>query len=180
MFHRVLLLTFAFLAAGPAGAAEPKLPQGSPIISGVTACQAVTDPQQRLACYDSAVSKLKAATDQRDVVVIDKEQLRKTRRSLFGFSLPDLPSIFGGGDDDDDEKDAPEFQTLESRIANVRSIMPGKWTMVLSDGAVWQFSEIDRNVEPERGNTILIKRGPLGNFMANIDGQRAVRVERIR
>ena len=63
---------------------------------------------------------------------------------------------------------------------NVGTRGDGKWIMVLPDGATWQYAEINRYVEPTRGDKILIKKAALGSFMANIDGQRAVRVERIR
>lgn len=179
MLYRFLLVPAAALAATAAAAAEPKLPEGSPLISGVTACQSIADPQQRLACFDASVAKLKTATEERDVVVLDKEQVRKTRRSLFGFSLPSLPSIFGGGDDKD-RPEEPEFTQLESTIFRARSIQPGKWIMVLPDGATWQYAEINRRVEPRAGDKILIKRAALGSYMANIDGSNAVRVERIR
>lgn len=178
MSYRIALTIAAGMAASAAIA--QKVPQGSPFISAVTACQSVADPAQRLACFDASVAKLKTATDQREVVVVDKEQVRKTRRSLFGFSFPDLPKIFGGGDGDDDAKDEPEFQQLESTIVKVGSPGNGKWIMVLPDGAAWQYTEVNRNVEPEAGDKILIKKAALGSFMANIDGQRAVRVQRIR
>jgi hypothetical protein len=172
-------LALALLAA-PAAAQTGAAPQGSPVIDEVTRCQSISDPGQRLACYDSSVAKLKTATEQRDVVVVDKEQVRKTRRSLFGFAFPDLPGIFGGGDGDKEERDSPEFQQLESEIVKVGQQGTGKWIMVLPNGAAWQYAEVNRAVEPEPGDKILIKRGALGNYMANIDGQRAVRVQRIR
>lgn len=177
MLYKSSLAVAAALAASAAVA--QKVPQGSPFINDVTGCQAITDPAQRLACFDASVAKLKTATEQREVVVVDREQVRKTRRSLFGFSFPDLPKIFGGGDGDD-EADEPEFKQLESTIVKVGSQGNGKWIMVLPDGAAWQYTEVNRNVEPEAGDKILIKKAALGSFMANIDGQRAVRVQRIR
>ncbi len=170
----------ALLAGSAAIAQDRKVPQGSPFINDVTSCQQVTDPAQRLACYDSSVAKLKTATEQREVVVVDKDQVRRTRRSLFGFSFPDLPRIFGGGGGGDDDADEPEFQQLESTIVKVGTPGNGKWIMVLPDGAAWQYAEVNRSVEPEAGDKILIKKAALGSFMANIDGQRAVRVQRIR
>jgi hypothetical protein len=178
MSYKLLLAAGAALAASAAVA--QKVPQGSPFITSVTACQGIADPAQRLACYDASVAKLKTATEQREVVVVDKEQVRKTRRSLFGFSFPDLPAIFGGGDGKGETPDEPEFRQIESTIVNVGSRGDGKWIMVLPDGATWQYAEINRYVEPTRGDKILIKKAALGSFMANIDGQRAVRVERIR
>ena len=178
MSYKLLLAAAAALAAS--AAAAQKVPEGSPFITSVTACQGIADPAQRLACYDASVAKLKTATEQREVVVVDKEQVRKTRRSLFGFSFPDLPAIFGGGDGKGEEADEPEFRQIESTIVNVGTRGDGKWIMVLPDGATWQYAEISRYVEPERGDKILIKKAALGGFMANIDGQRAVRVERIR
>jgi hypothetical protein len=178
MAYKLLLAFGAALAASAAIAQQA--PQGSAFVTSVTACQGIADPTQRLACYDRSVAALKTATEQREVVVVDKEQVRKTRRSLFGFSLPDLPAIFGGGDGEGGAQDEPESRQIESTIVNVNSPGNGKWIMVLPDGATWQYTEVNRNVEPRRGDKILIKRAALGSFMANIDGQRAVRVQRIR
>ena len=72
------------------------------IFTKLLACRDVADAKTRLACYDSQVSAMASASDNDEVVVLDKEELNKTRRSLFGFAFPRLPFL-GGGDDGDDE-----------------------------------------------------------------------------
>ena len=66
------------------------------LLNAVTACRAIGDATQRLACYDEAATRLTQAVGRNDVVVLDREDIRQTRRSLFGFHLPRLP-LFGGG-----------------------------------------------------------------------------------
>jgi hypothetical protein len=175
MAFRLLLIGIVAFPA-PLLAAQPDV-AGSRLIDAVTACQAVADPQQRLACFDASVAKLRSATEKRDVVVLDKEEVRKTKRSLFGFSLPDVPFF---GDKDETEAEKKEFSQIETTIVKVGSSGYGKWIMVLPDGAAWQFSEVNNRVEPEPGDKIVIKKAALGSYMANIEGQTAVRVQRIR
>ena len=62
-------------------------------------CRTVTENVARLACYDAQVAKLDEAESRNELVVVDKEQVRKARKGLFGLTLPDLGGVFGGGDD---------------------------------------------------------------------------------
>ena len=57
----------------------------------------VADNAERLACFDKAVGTIVAASDSDDLRIVDREEVRETRRKLFGFALPDL-GIFGRRD----------------------------------------------------------------------------------
>src|SRR5688500_16536432 len=93
----------ALLLASTASAAPSKTPE-SPLIREIAACKQQVDDAARLACYDKTAAALTDATASGAVMVVEREDVRKTRRSLFGFSLPKLP-FFSGDDSQDDKQD---------------------------------------------------------------------------
>jgi len=90
-------------ATGSVWAASPTAPKTAlpPLYSAVLDCLAVPDRDARLACFEDAARKLKAATERQDIVVVDKEQIKKTKHTLFGLPLPRIDIL--GGDNGQDE-----------------------------------------------------------------------------
>jgi len=104
---------------------------------------------------------------------MDRDQVRKTRRSLFGLSLPDL-AVFGGGDLPGDA------DTLETTIRGVRRGGDGKWLFELAEGGRWiQLDSRDFITDPAAGQKVRIKQGSLGSYMMNVAGQTAIKVHRL-
>ena len=166
------------VAAAPASAQDKP---GAEVIRKVAECRAITGDAERLACFDAASAALATAVAKRDVVVLDREEVRRTRRSLFGFSLPKLP-FFGGGDKADDKAgDAPDPEDvvrLDTPVTQVAPFGYGLYTVVLAEGGTWRFTEADRAIAPRVGDKIAIKRGLIGNYMASLNGRRALRITR--
>jgi hypothetical protein len=166
-------LALAVLAAAPAAAKDKPAAPPPAVYQAVVDCRALADAAQRLACFDRTVGEMAKAGEARDLVVLDRETMRETRKGLFGFSLPKLKLFGGGGDDDRDE-----VKEIESTITGVRSASDGLPIITIADGARWKQTE-GRNVYPEVGNPIRIKRATLGSYMANVDKRAAVRVMRL-
>jgi hypothetical protein len=169
------LLPFIALVA-LAGAAQAKdPPKQSPLVGALQGCRAITDPTQRLACYDKEAAALLDATQKGDVAVVDKSEVRKARKSLFGFSMPKIPFFSG-----DDTADAVS-DTLESTVKSASGIGYGKFRMVIAEGdAVWETTESHGTMrEPRAGDKIVIKRGPLGSYMLRIGNNRGVKGKRV-
>lgn len=181
MTRRLPLLLVLLLVGAPAlaiaqrGRDEPQpRPQS---FEAVVRCRAITDAAARLACFDTAVAALQTAQERRDVVIIDRQQVREGRRRLFGLALPRIP-IFGGGDDDNDE-DA--VRTLESTVSAATQDGLGHWVVTLQDGGVW--SQVDNNrlaVAPRAGHRAVINRGAMGSYMLRVNNQPGIRVRRVR
>ena len=169
------------LMATPAQAKDDKEDDAPPaIFQAVIDCKQVSDPTARLACYDEKVAALESAQASKQVVVADREQIKKARRGLFGFSLPKI-KLFGGGDDDDkDEKD--EFKELTTKVKSVRQTNRGLYIITIEEGdAVWEQTEKSRySVRVRSGDEIRIRRASLGSYKANINGGLAIRVRRVR
>ncbi len=145
--------------------------QSSPLIDGILQCAADKDPIARLACYDRTAAALAAANSKGDVVVVDREDVRKTRRALFGFSAVHIP--FFKGDRSLEEVPAE----LVTKIKSVKSDGYDKFYLTLADGGTWKTTEPAR-FDPRPGDPIKIKHTMFGAFM--IDGGRLAGVKVIR
>lgn len=162
----------ALLAAPAAAKPKPQDARSNALIQALAACRAVADEKARLDCYDQASARLAEAVDKKELVVLDRQEIRETRRSLFGFSVPNIP-LFRGESGGDDGK-------LETTIAGTGRLAGGKWAIRLEDGAVWHTTETRLNLaDPKPGQKIVIQRGTLGNYFLRIDGQRGIRGRRV-
>ncbi|WP_336969521.1 hypothetical protein [Sphingobium aromaticiconvertens] len=163
--------------ANDALAAPPSQPRPE-IFVRLLDCRTITDSAARLACYDRQVGAMETASQNDEVVVLDKEELKKTRRSLFGFSLPKLPFL-GDNDGDQAEGAQTEFTTIEAKLSAVRNLGYGKWSFRLDDGAEWQTTEAIPTRSPKTGMAIKIKRAAMGSFMGSVNGWPSVRMKRV-
>lgn len=176
MRYLSILAVAAMAAATAASAQEP--PAGAKVVQEIDACRAIADPAQRLTCFDQAAGALVTATRTREVVVLDQQEVKRTERSLFGFSLPKL-NLFGGRDKDGKvEEGRSSIDEIQSRIADIAEAGYGKWVFSLEDGSRWQTIEMDTSLRPRRGDSIVIKRAALGSFRASVKGANLVRIRR--
>lgn len=181
MIARSFIVALALLGAASAADAQRRrsaeAPQRPEVLNQLTACRQVTPDAERLACYDRQVAALQAAEAAREIAVVDRQQIRRTRRSLFGLVLPDL-GIFGG--DSDEGEDGAAVNEINSTILAVGSNNQGLMTYRLQDESVWVQIEGRLGRMPRNGEPIRIRRGPLGSFIANVAGRPGVRVIRQR
>ena len=176
MVTRLSLVLLAVTAAGcgTAVAAPRNTVQAPPAdFTRLIACRSIADNSQRLACYDREAGVVGTASARGDLVVMSREEIRKTRRSLFGLSLPDL-SVFGGGNLPGDS------DSLDTTIKYARQGPDGKWLFVLAEGGQWvQIDSRDFIVDPAPGQSVRIKQGALGSYMMSVDKQTGVKVHRV-
>jgi hypothetical protein len=175
MTRTILVGWFASTAAvvPSAALAGRESPQG--LVTQVISCRGERNEQSRLKCYDDAVGVLSSASEQGQILVVDREDVRLTRRSLFGFSLPKLPFFRG----DKSQEDEPSL--LEARIKSARPTGFNKWLVELEDGATWQTTEPDpRGAAPKVGEAIKIRKAAMGSYMITFERSRPLRAMRIR
>ena len=182
MTRRLHILLILFLVGAPALAVAQGRNEASPprpeTFEALVRCRAIAEDAARLACFDQAAAALQAAQERRDVVVVDRQQVREGRRRLFGLALPRIP-IFGGGDNDDEDDD--QIRTVEGVVASASQDGLGHWVVALQDGAVWV--QVDNNtlaLRPRPGQRVVINRGALGSFMMRVNNQPGIRVRRTR
>ncbi len=141
-----------------------------PVFQAVLDCKAVSDPTERLTCYDKTVESMAAANRDKELVVADRATMKEARQGLFGLGLPKL-KLFGGGDSE-------EVTEIESTIAAFRAAPDGLMIVQLADGARWKQTD-GRPQYPKIGDKIRIRKASLGSFMANINEKPAIRVVRM-
>jgi hypothetical protein len=173
----VRLSVMAALAALPAAAlaqqAAAPAQQRPETFEALIRCRAITEDAARLRCFDQATAALQAAAERRDVVVVDRAQVRESRRRLFGIALPRLP-VFGGGSDEEDEVDE-----VQGVVASAAQDGLGHWMVTLEDGAVWVQTDNNRlALRPRPGQPVVISRAALGSFMMRVNRQPGIRVRR--
>ncbi|MFN3620553.1 hypothetical protein [Sphingorhabdus sp.] len=168
MTYAVLL---AALCVAPTYAADKEISRPK-VYSDIVACRALADNAARLSCFDLAAKGLEDAAETRQIVILDQGEVRKTKRSLFGFSLPKIP--FFGVDDEEQEE---EFKQIEGELTGVQSIGNGKYQFTVKDAGVWQTTEASPLLL-KNGKAYSIKRGALGSYMMVMNG-RGIRVKRV-
>ena len=162
----------AAAAAASAAAQGGAAPASSTHVAELQRCQAIADDAARLRCFDASVGQLVQASRSGQVSVIDQQQAREVRRSLFGFSVPKL-GIFGGGD-------AGDAKELTAKVTRVRQSPDGRYTVQLEGGAWWEtVQRPDAGEGPRIGSTVRLRKAALGSYFMNIDGNRAVRARRV-
>jgi hypothetical protein len=165
-----LIIPAAILTSAPALAKDQPPAVQPQVFQAVVDCRKLADPAARLACYDKSVDALASAADAKQVLVVDRATTEKTKRSLFGLSLPRI-KLFGDNDD-------VEIEKIESTINSVTSSRDGSAVFVLADGARWKQTD-GRDTFAKSGQKIEIRRGAMGGYFARINGQAGVRVIRL-
>jgi hypothetical protein len=167
-------LAIGLAAAGIviSSAAPAASPGEHDLVSDLLACRANGDAGARLACFDAASARLAEARDRKDIVVVDRNQIRETKRSLFGLSLPRL-AVFG-------ESSGEELSQLDATISTVRAEGDGSLTVALDNGSRWH-QEDDRTIgfRIKAGDKVTIRRGALGAYFMSVAGHPGFRVRRL-
>ena len=155
---------------GTAGAQEGGRPE---LLERLTACRTVADSAARLTCYDDAAAALDAAEREGEVVVIDRAQVRESRRALFGFDLPGLPALGRV------ERAEDSLSSVETTLTRATRGGDGKWVFRLADGSVWRQNDSESVFFTNReGTEVRVRRASMGSFMMTLGNSRAVRVRR--
>jgi len=168
----------AALAVAALGVAAAET-AGSPLPAAVQkllACRSAAPDAARLACYDAAVGELSQLIATGEVVIVDHKRVAEVKRQAFGFSLPSLSLFERSG-----AKDAGELSRISGVVKEAYQRGDGKWMVELEDGGLWQQTDDEKLMQGARkGSKVEVRKAALGSFFMNIDGQRALRVMRVR
>lgn len=174
----ILGITLAMATPAVAGGQQGEA-QAGPLSDALAACRAIAADGERLACFDRAAAALLKAREAGEVVILDREGMRRAKRRVFGFQLPRL-GLFGDGSDDD-AKGEPEVKEIESALTRVNNIGNGLYALTLADGSQWQTTEGRTGFFPKADQAIRIEAGILGSYNAKLGGSsRSVKVKRVR
>ena len=170
-----LIMPALSAAAQTAQGASPDAEGASRVVAELTACRALTNSTERLACFDRTAASLVVAQDNKSIVIVDRAEVNKVRRSLFGFPLPSF-NFFGKSD----KAAEPEIQDVTAKLVRTALAGQGLYTLTLDDGSVWRMNESLGRLPPDVGDMVKVVRGVLGSYRASIAGGRYVEVRRVR
>ena len=157
-------LPAAALSIALVGLASPALAQDdSPgYLDRLATCRSIEEPDARLACYDREVGAVR---------LVDREEVRQTKRKLFGFTIP--KGLFGSDDKED-------MDLLETTITRVAPYGRSGYLITTEEGSVWQISNPPMRFNPPKsGQAVVFKRAALGSFFIRVNGQLGVKGVRI-
>lgn len=176
----LLFAAGAWMTAAPALADDKagKDDKGSAALAPLNACRQIADIAARADCYDKAVDALNSATARKDVVIVGKEEVKQSRRGLFGFNIGKLP-IFGDDKDDEKEDGEENIGSLTAKLASIRMLSTRRWRFTLDSGAVWETTEAVSSLLPKAGSDVELKKAALGSYFAKFNGGRAIRAKRV-
>lgn len=123
-------------------------------VAALSECRKIADNSARLACYDKATETFEASINAKDVVVIERAELRQKKKRGFGLAFTE-GTILGNAAE-------PEAKELTAKITGIALVGP-YIQYTLDSGAVWQTSEAIFN-QPQLNSSVTIKRGALGSF----------------
>ncbi len=171
----VMAVAAAALAAPAALPAQKGKPQQRPeAFEALVRCRALTDDTARLKCFDAAAATLQTAAENRDLVVVDRKQIREANRGLFGLDIPDFNPFGGGGGDG-----VEEIKSIESVVRSATRDGDGRWILTLEDNSTWaQTDNYPFAVNPKRGHKVKIVKASMGSYMMRVNNQPGVRAKR--
>lgn len=148
----------------------------SPLVDKLATCTAITDDVERLACFDREVGAFVGAANEGDVKVVEKEEITKARRKLFGYSVPDA-GIFKADSKEEEEAN----RSLTSTITKVRQVSSKEWHIWIEEGdARWRMKNNSiRFRAPQVGDTVEFKPATMGTYWIRVNGRKGVRGDRI-
>lgn len=161
--------TLAIAVPGAVAAKKP-LPQGSAKIDSLLKCRSVTDPAQRLACFDANVATLGTAIASKDVIIVDRKRAEEANHQLFGFAAPAIGQLFGIGD----------LDHIDSTLKSSGYNSEGGITVTLADGSRWSQQDDKAMFGSLRpGTPVTVVRGLMGSYVVRIKGQIGFKAIRI-
>lgn len=159
------------IAATQLDAASPAITPPAGGVTKLLACQAVAESVARLACFDREVGAMSGALTRRDLVVVDRDEIRRTRRSMFGLGLPSI--AFLGGDKE-------EIGHIDSVLEATSHNRDGGYVFRLQGDSRWtQVDDRSFALEPRQGEKVVVKRAAMGSYMLTVGHQPGVRVQRL-
>lgn len=167
-------LTSAVLISAVASAATAAdRPRSNPLVDALARCLEVREDAARLACTDAAGRRLVDAERGREVVVVDRQEVARARRSLFGLPV-ETSDVFAGRD-----RPADRIAELATVIRSAGGAGHGRWNLLLAEGGRWRTVDPWPVSDPEPGQKITVRRGSLGSYSLKAEGGRWIAARRV-
>jgi hypothetical protein len=167
----------AVLCIGTATGAED-------IGAAVRACRAEADDAQRLACYDRAAGRAKAAessaSSQAAAAPAASAPVAGTAASAKREDDFGRERQLAYEEDQKREEATRAVGELQASISGIETRMDGLMTFTLDNGQVWRQVRPDSRFSIKDGDAIRIQPGSLGSFILSGPTKKSTRVTRVK
>lgn len=180
---QIILMATTLAIASSLGAAEHVN------VDRVIACANEPDDARRLACYDSAMAKVKTP--------VSETQPAPAPTAATKPAVPEpaaRPAVPATADDfgvngsavarqrrseQEQEKSEAEPRSLSAEVTEVTKQPLGQLVITLKNGQVWMQKDAERYFPVKPGDQVTINAGTLGSFHL-VNGKRSTRVTRVK
>jgi len=176
-----LLLLAALLVAGPALADATR-----DALEALTKCADISDPAERLKCFDAAVPGARNALSPAVQPAKPAKEEGGGLLEWFGFSRPPKPVTtveqFGKPPEPAVEE-SKELKEITSTVLEFATTPKGRAIFILDNGQVWKQLDADTTElrDVPVATKVLIEVGFLGSFNLTIEGRNGlIKVSRLK
>lgn len=169
--HAAFCMSAAIALALPVTSSAQEDDAAPDHLQALDSCRNISENTARLACFDREVALVMAERESGAIKVVDAEDIRETRRSLFGFSTP-KSGVFA--------PEGEEEKLLQSTITSLRQVRADYWEVTIAEGSVWRASDTPRRFKPKVGDPVELEEAALGSYWLRVDGKAGVKARRIR
>lgn len=153
-------------------------------LGSLVACRPIPDPRARATCYDNALDKLQQAVADRQVVVMDREQVHEDHKAAFGFNGGGAPARLAAVKPPKATKAArpaapEEVQEVDTTLVSMTPYGYNRWTVRIATGAVWRTTEEGFSSASKPGTEVHIRRSIMGSYIIRIGKARALKAMRV-
>ena len=147
------------------------------IVTIMRACSQIADLPARVMCYDNNIRAQPGATvgasGPQAAPSVVPPQAHAAPAPSFGSEM--LPSVRAA-------ERAQEDEAVNAQVTAIAPLEPGLFLVTLADGAQWRFVDAAPSAwnPPRPGDEVELERGSLGSVFLAYDGQRRLRVRRVR
>lgn len=171
-YAAIATIGLSFLALMSSADAKDKELEAPPKVFGdLQSCRAIADEKARLACFDTVSAQISQQVESKELVLLDRVAVKNTKKSLFGFSIPDVDFL-------KDEEGQFEFEKLETTVTSVASGGYRKLQFRVAEGSLWRTTEAS-DLELKNGQKIVLSKGSLGGYFVKVGSARSVRAVRV-
>ena len=180
----VTLVAIGFLFAPATATAQDE--DYERIVTIMRACSQIDDMVARVTCYDNNVgqsqrvvassSPAPAPLPSPPPAVRNAVPASSPRTQPESFGAEMLPQVRA------EQRESRGDDEITSTVSAARMVEPGIYLLTLADGAQWRFVDgaTMAFVPPRAGDEVRLERGSLGSVFMHFDGQKGLRVRRVR
>ena len=181
----IRIIAFISLLGFCATPASTQTPPPSAQVENLQKCALIQSDSERLACFDSAVSKLNTAVTTGEIMIVDTEAVQTVKKDVFGLNIPSLSGLGGIFKSSEESGIAKDVDEVELTLEKMEGFGYKRFRFFFTNGQIWDQAE-PATVKSARTRdgvkpTALIEKAALGSFTLRVNGKgKKIKVRRVK